>query len=130
MIVERNALRAAIVHVYRLLLKQKPPCLSAAELERRWAKAGIRRADLEVAMREMQHRHLIIKTDTGPDAIYRLTAHGIDAYPALRGSLATRLTDALTLLRIRARLVLSNHQVSAGRRRWRDRMVEPQLPVN
>lgn len=127
MIVERQALRAAIVQAYRLLLDQPSHCLRAADLEQRWVDSGIRRADLDVTLREMLHRHLIAESGNWHDLAYRLTPQGIKKYPVLRGNLFTRLGDAYTLLRIRLRALHSRSEAPATRRRWRDLMIEPRL---
>jgi hypothetical protein len=130
MIIERSALRAAMVHVYRLLKGRTPPSLSAAELEQRWVKSGIRRADLTVAMREMRHRHLIDERGMGPETVYSLTPRGISEYSRLRGNLLARAADWITLLHIRLRSLRSRcRQTDPGRQRVADRRISPRLPA-
>ena len=128
MIVERNALRLAMVQVCRFMQRQPARRLSLDELDQQWITAGIRRADLTVALRELQRRHVIAELQTGPSRVLTLTNASAQEYAKLKGNWFRQLADWLALMRMKFRsLDVRGAQPGLRRRRKADRLVAPRV---
>ena len=93
--------RKAVLSVYKVRHKRKGGRLLAKELERAWYPLGLRRLDLDLALRDMT-QHQLLEAKTSPrGTLYELTYLGEHAARELFGKhpLAS-IRDWLTLLRV------------------------------
>jgi hypothetical protein len=96
-------LRAAL-DIFAAHRKPRGGSLSLQELERDWRDTGLRRSDLDAALRGMTQRHLLQLQGAGRSARYELTYLGECAMQLpLAGGTVSLIRDWLTLRRAKRR---------------------------
>jgi hypothetical protein len=92
--------RKAVLSVYKVRRKRKGGHLLAKELERAWHPLGLRRSDLDLALKDMTQQHLLEPKASPRGTAYELTWLGECAAREVFGDhpLAS-IRDWLTLLR-------------------------------
>ncbi|TXH06268.1 MAG: hypothetical protein E6R07_00300 [Nevskiaceae bacterium] len=103
--VQASTRRRALLDIYRSHRKPRGGRLSLRELERDWKGTGLRRADLELALREMTQRRLLLMLRGHEGAVYELTYLGACAMERLlAGDPLAAAQDWWTLRRARRRV--------------------------
>ena len=94
----------ALLRIYRELRKPRGSALALATLEREWRKTGLRRSDLEAALRELLQQKMLQQRAQTATAAYELTYLGECAVRSLRLSSGLEaLRDWMTLRQARRR---------------------------
>lgn len=103
--VQASTRRRALLDIYRSHRKPRGGRLSLRELERDWKDTGLRRTDLELALREMTQRRLLLLLRGHEGAVYELTYLGACAMERLlAGDPLVAARDWWTLRRARRRV--------------------------
>lgn len=92
----------AVLDIYRAQRKPRGGTLSRVLLQREWKKTGLRRSDLDEALRDLTQRHML-QLRSQPLPVYELTYLGECAGRLPEWGLVNSLRDRLTLLQARSR---------------------------
>jgi hypothetical protein len=108
----------AVLDIFAAHRKPRGGSLSLQELERDWRDTGLRRSDLDAALRGMTQRHLLQLQSAGRSARYELTYLGECAMQLpLAGGTVSMIRDWLTLRRAKRRHLRATPTDSAYRNR-------------
>ena len=98
----------ALLRIYRELRKPRGSALALATLEREWRKTGLRRSDLEAALRELLQQKMLQQRAQAATDAYELTYLGECAVRSLRLNTGLEaLRDWMTLRQARRRRPLT-----------------------
>jgi hypothetical protein len=102
--VQSSTRRRALLGIYRAHHKGRSGSLSVRQIEREWKHTGLRRADLELALRDMVQRQLLLPRRAHDGIRYELTYLGECATQlVLAGGPLATVRDWLTLRRAKLR---------------------------
>jgi hypothetical protein len=110
--VQSSTRRRALLDIYQSHHKGRSGVLSARQLERDWKKTGLRRSDLDAAIKDLTQKQLLLSKRAHDGISYELTYLGecaMQLQTAGGGPLAF-LRDWLTLRRAKLRQRMSAEQ--------------------
>jgi DNA-binding transcriptional regulator PaaX len=116
---EASTRAAAVLTIFRDQTRQPGDVLSAAELRLAWNDVGLRRTDLDLALRELAEQGLLDESRRGNEPWYALTGEGAVLLAHPGSGLLTRIVDwwFLELARRRPHAAIEN---AGGHRRLGD----------
>lgn len=104
--IQSSARRRAVLGIYGVHRKPRGGSLSLRDLEGEWKATGLRRFDLQLALKDMTQRHWLRAECVDGHDYYELTFLGETAMQqVLAGGAATMVNDWLTLRHAKFRLL-------------------------
>ena len=91
--IESSTRAAAVLKIYRDQARRPGDALADAELRAAWTQTGLRRQDLDMALRELCDGGLLRQTGAPGDAHYQLTDEGAELLAHPRADVLTRVVD-------------------------------------
>ena len=92
-LMESSTRAAAVLKIYRDQARRPGDALAEAELRAAWTQTGLRRQDLEVALRELADGGLLHQSGDAASPSYQLTAEGAELLAHPRADVLTRVVD-------------------------------------
>ena len=127
--VHNSARRRALLDIYRAHHKGRCGVLSLKQIERDWKQTGLRRSDLDLALKTLQQQQLLIPTRTRDGIFYEMTYLGECAMQFVTaGGALTMVRDWFTLRR--AKLRQGVRSITEGRMQNRRADDHPYLPAS
>lgn len=128
--VQSSTRRRALLNIYQLHHKGRSGVLSARQLEREWKKTGLRRSDLDMAIKDMTQKQLLLSKRTHDGISYELTYLGECAMQLqTAGGPLTFVRDWWTLHRAKLRYRMAATQAdNVPRKRRAEDKNEPAKP--
>src|SRR5258708_2311736 len=90
---ESSTRTAAVLKIYRDQTRGAGEALTGHELRCAWARTGLRREDLQVALGELREHGLLVRRQADDDSRYELTEEGAAVIAHPHGNFLTRVVD-------------------------------------